>query len=56
MTLDVEVPDEATEKDIQDYLDVAFCGWNSMKTDNPCKDETEVIDMHWESTDKLFGG
>ena len=46
--IELEVPDEATDQDITDYIDVEFCWWNSMKTDNPCRDNAEVIDMEWE--------
>ena len=56
LTIDIEVPSEATGDDIEDYVDVNFCGWNSMKMDNPCIDGSEVIDMHWEFADDLFGG
>ena len=48
ITLEMEVPDEATDQDITDYIDVEFCWINSMKIDNPCKDKAEVTAMLWE--------
>ena len=46
--LEMDVPEEATDKDVMDYIDVEFARVNSMKTDNPCIDEAEVVDRDWE--------
>lgn len=48
VTLDIEVPDNATEQDITEWVDVTLCGWNSMKQENPCLRDSEVIDGDWE--------
>ncbi len=45
--LTINVPDEASDKDIKDWIDVELCGWNSMKCDNPCIDGAEVVDFEW---------
>ncbi|EKR4920308.1 TPA: hypothetical protein ACQ8UR_003906 [Escherichia coli] len=46
--LEVEVPDEATEKDITDFVDVEYGECGSMKLDNPCQGgATEVVWHEW---------
>lgn len=45
--LTIEVPDSATDQDITDWVDVELCGWNSMKSDNPCIAEAEVVEGDW---------
>ncbi len=47
ITLFAEVPDDASDQDITDWVDVEFQGCNSMKTDNPCIG-SEVFDNKWE--------
>lgn len=37
VTLEIDVPDEATDKDITDFVDVEYGQCNSMKMDNPCR-------------------
>lgn len=51
VTLVIEVPEHATDKDITDWVHVELCGYNSMKKDNPCIGNTEVIDDRWEHYD-----
>lgn len=46
--LEVEVPDSATSQDITDWVDVHFGECNSMKPDNPCKNDYEVIVCQWQ--------
>lgn len=48
VTLEINVPDSATDKDIQDWVHVELEGVNSMKNDNPCIEGAEVIDSQWE--------
>jgi hypothetical protein len=45
--LTIEVPDNASNKDVKDWIDVELCHWNSMKRDNPCIEGAFVIDMEW---------
>lgn len=47
VTIEVEVPDEATEKDISDWVDVQYGECNSMKKDNPCNASYEVQHAEW---------
>lgn len=47
VTLIIKVPSTATKKDITDWVDVELCGYNSMKKDNPCRADTEVLDSGW---------
>lgn len=42
VTVEIEVPDTATNQDIREYVDVEYGQCNGMKADNPCKD-CEVI-------------
>lgn len=42
VTVEIEVPDNATNQDIREYVDVEYGQCNGMKADNPCKD-CEVI-------------
>ncbi|MDC9624098.1 hypothetical protein PSI22_21340, partial [Xenorhabdus sp. XENO-7] len=48
VTLDIEVPDDATDKDIHDFVDVAYGECNSMKKDNPVVKNYDVTDHEWE--------
>lgn len=49
VTVEIEVPDEATGKDISDFVDVEYGHCGSMKMDNPCRgDAVEVINAKWE--------
>lgn len=47
VTLEIEVPDSATSQDITEWVDVQYGECNSMKPDNPCKDDYEVIVRRW---------
>jgi len=48
VTIEIEVPDHATEKDISDFVDVEYGQVGGMKLDNPCRgDTTEVIEAKW---------
>ncbi len=46
--VEIEVPEEATEKDIKDFVDVEYGHVNSMKSDNPCRgDAAEILGVSW---------
>ena len=48
VTVEIEVPDQATDKDISDWVDVEYGQCGSQKLDNPCRgDVTEVINHSW---------
>lgn len=47
VNLTLEVPDNATDKDIQDYIDVEFCWWGGMQLDNTCRELSNVVEMEW---------
>ncbi|CAH7425311.1 conserved hypothetical protein [Vibrio chagasii] len=47
VTMTIEVPSEATDKDIQDWVHVELERVNSMKQDNPCIDGADPIDSSW---------
>lgn len=50
ITVEVEVPDNATNKDITDFVDVEYGHVNGMKLDNPCRgDACEIIEATWKS-------
>jgi len=50
VTVEIEVPDHATVKDITDYVDVEYGQVNGMKLDNPCRgDAVEVIEAKWKA-------
>lgn len=49
ITLVAIVPESASDKDINDYIDVELAGVNSMACDNPLIDAFEVIDREWEA-------
>ncbi|WP_170308400.1 hypothetical protein [Alteromonas alba] len=51
VTLYVEVPDHALDKDITDWVDVQLCGYNCMEKDNPCIDNAEVVHNKWKHND-----
>ena len=48
VTIEIEVPDIATEKDISDWVDVEYGECNSMSLDNPCQYNSEIISAIWE--------
>lgn len=53
ITLEIDVPDHATDKDIHDWVDVEFGQCNGMKLDNPCRgDATEVVSHTWKFESK----
>lgn len=52
VTLIIEVPVEATDQDITDFVDVTYAGCNGMRLDNPVrlhdhKEGVDVIDHEW---------
>lgn len=47
VTLEVDVPDEATADDISDFIDVEYAQCGSRRTDNPCIDVSEVVFHSW---------
>lgn len=51
VTLEVAVPDEVTDEDISDYVDVEFGQCGSRKTDNPCIGVSEVVFHSWRMED-----
>jgi len=48
VTIEVEVPDEATDEQIHDFVCAQFGECGGMKLDNPCRINYDVIDTHWE--------
>jgi len=50
VTVEIDVPDGASDKDITDFVDVEYGQCNGMKADNPCRgNATEVISAEWKS-------
>lgn len=50
VTVELEVPDRATDKDISDFVDVEYGHCNGMKLDNPCRgDNAEIIEAKWKA-------
>lgn len=48
VTLELEVPDNATDKDVTDFVDVELGQCGGMKLDNPCRgDACEIIHAEW---------
>jgi len=51
VTLEIDVPDNATDKDISDWVDVEYGQCGSRKLDNPCManggDATELFRHYW---------
>lgn len=47
ITVTVDVPDEATDQDIQDFVDVEYGECNSMSMSNPCQKSADVVDATW---------
>lgn len=47
ITIELEVPDIATEQDITDFVDVEYGECNGMKLNNPCINNYEVIHHSW---------
>lgn len=48
VTVEIEIPDQAADKDISDWVDVEYGQRGSRKLDNPCRgDVTEVINYSW---------
>lgn len=47
ITVTVDVPDEATDQDIQDFVDVDYGECNSMSMDNPCRNSADVVGATW---------
>lgn len=49
VTVEIEVPDNATDNDITDFVDVEYGECGKMALDNPCRtDGTEILDARWE--------
>ncbi|WP_338734752.1 hypothetical protein V8954_23625 [Klebsiella michiganensis] len=51
VTLEIDVPDNASDKDISDWVDVEYGQCGSRKLDNPCMancgDATELFRHSW---------
>ncbi|HBW4778373.1 TPA: hypothetical protein ME571_004250 [Klebsiella pneumoniae] len=51
VTLEIDVPDNATDNDISDWVDVEYGQCGSRKFDNPCLENygnaTELLDHSW---------
>ncbi|WP_176110247.1 hypothetical protein [Izhakiella australiensis] len=48
ITLEIDVPEYATDKDISDWVDVEYGQCNGMKLDNPCRGgATEIVNHTW---------
>jgi len=45
--VEVEVPDNATDEDITQWVDVEFGECNSMASDNPIIDNYEIFSARW---------
>lgn len=45
--MEIDVPISATDEDIKQWVDVEYGECNSMKPDNPCIDNYEVIHAGW---------
>lgn len=49
VTVEIDVPDNATDNDIADFVDVEYGECGKMALDNPCRtDGTEILDARWE--------
>ncbi|WP_323128982.1 hypothetical protein [Klebsiella pneumoniae] len=56
MTVEIDVPDHASRKDIADFVDVEYGQVGGMKLDNPCRgDATEIVSATWEPAEKERG-
>lgn len=51
VTLVVEIPDNVTADDIQDWVDVELAECGGMKLDNPIIDNYEVVEHYWSLTE-----
>ncbi|HGY4723308.1 TPA: hypothetical protein ACNV1G_004557 [Citrobacter amalonaticus] len=51
VTLEIDVPDEATSKDISEYIDVEYAQCGSRRTDNPCIDKSELVYHTWKMSE-----
>ncbi|ENT4608112.1 hypothetical protein ACFDWB_001035 [Salmonella enterica] len=49
VTIEIDVPDNATKEDISEWVDVQYGECNSMKHDNPCIAGYEVYSAEWEN-------
>ncbi|WP_067486721.1 MULTISPECIES: hypothetical protein [Dickeya] len=47
VTLELDIPASAAEEDISGFVDVEFAQCNSMKLDNPCRDNFEIVGHSW---------
>ncbi|EIV7028739.1 hypothetical protein L9548_004745, partial [Salmonella enterica] len=48
VTVEIEVPDEATQADITDFVDVEYGLCGGIKLTNPCRgDAVEVLSHSW---------
>ncbi len=49
VTVEIDVPDNATDNDIADFVDVEYGECGKMALDNPCRTGgTEILDARWE--------
>jgi hypothetical protein len=49
VTVEIDVPDDATDSDISDFVNVEYGQCGGMKMDNTCRgDAVEVVDATWE--------
>ena len=49
VTVEIDVPDNATDNDIADFVDVEYGECGKMALDNPCRtDGAEILDVRWE--------
>ena len=48
VTVEIEIPDHATDQDITDFVDVEYGHCGGMKLDNPCRgDNAEIFSAKW---------
>lgn len=49
VTVEIEVPDEATQADLTDFVDVEYGLCGGIKSTTPCRgDAVEVLSHSWE--------
>lgn len=47
VNVEVEVPDDATDEEITQWVDVEFGECNSMASDNPIIDNYDILSARW---------
>lgn len=56
VTVEIDVPDHTSRKDIADFVDVEYGQVGGMRLDNPCRgDATEIVSATWEPAEKERG-